>query len=100
MAIMTGLILAGLLTTGAPDMHVASRGLNLSRPGDAAILADRIRTASRDWCAEHRAILTPDQVGDPRVCETEMRRRASATLPMRQRVMFVRAGGQRALNRP
>ena len=101
MAIMTGLMLAGLLATGeAPDMRVESRGLDLARPGEALVLAERIRTASRDWCAAYRVVLTPDQVGDPRVCEAEMRRRASHALPMAQRILFIRAGGQRALNRP
>ena len=97
---MLELVLAGALLTGeAPDMHVDAQGLQMTRPGDALILAGRIRVASRDWCAAHRAFLTPNSVGDPRVCEREMRRRAYNTLPRSNRLDFVRAGGQTALNR-
>lgn len=100
MGLMLELVLAGaLLTSEAPDMHVDAQGLQMTRPGDALILAGRIRVASRDWCAAHRAFLTPNSVGDPRVCEREMRRRAYNTLPRSNRLDFVRAGGQTALNR-
>jgi len=96
-----GLMLAGALLGGpAPDMRVEAQGLNMARAGDPMILAGRIRAASRDWCAAHRAFLTPDSVGDLRVCEREMRRRASNAIPWSQRLAFVRAGGQTALNRP
>ncbi|GAW42361.1 hypothetical protein SH203_02777 [Brevundimonas sp. SH203] len=101
MSLMFAAALAGALFAGeAPDMHVDARGLNMARPGEALILAGRIRVASRDWCALHRAVLTPDSLGDPRVCEREMRRRAYVALPRPQRGDFVRAGGQTALNRP
>jgi UrcA family protein len=101
MSLMTELMLAAALVAGgAPDMRVEAQGLNMARPGEALILAERIRVASRDWCALHRAVLTPDSIGDPSVCEREMRRRASHALPWPHRVQFVRAGGQTALNRP
>ena len=101
MSLMLELMLAGALAAGgAPDMHVDTQGLHMARPGEALILAGRIRVASRDWCAAHRAVLTPDSVGDPLVCEREMRRRAYAALPQPHRINFVRAGGQTALNRP
>nr|WP_316628878.1 UrcA family protein [uncultured Brevundimonas sp.] len=101
MSLMVAAALAGALLAGdAPDMHVDAHGLNTARPGEAMILAGRIRAASRDWCAVHRAVLTPDSIGDARVCEREMRRRAYVALPRVQRVHFVRAGGQTALNRP
>ncbi|WP_292078221.1 MULTISPECIES: UrcA family protein [Brevundimonas] len=84
MGLMIAAALAAALAAGeAPDMHVDAEGLNMARPGEAMILAGRIRAASRDWCAVHRAVLTPDSLGD-----------ASA-----QRMHFVRAGGQTALNR-
>jgi len=99
MATITGLMMAGLLATGgAPDMYVDARGLSMARPGDALVLAERIRSASGAWCATHRAVLTPDHIGDPRVCEREMKRRAIHQVPWAERLLFVRAGGQRALN--
>jgi UrcA family protein len=100
MGLMLGIMLSGVLLTGdAPDMHIDATGLNMARPGEAMILAGRIRVASREWCAAYRQILTPDAAGDSLVCEREMRRRASAALPKSQRIAFVRAGGQTALNR-
>lgn len=100
MGLMIAAALAAALAAGqAPDMHVDAEGLNMARPGEAMILAGRIRAASHDWCAVHRAVLTPDSLGDASVCEREMRRRAYIALPRPQRVHFVRAGGQTALNR-
>ncbi|VXB88326.1 conserved hypothetical protein [Brevundimonas sp. G8] len=100
MGVMLELMVAGALLAGeAPDMHVDAQGLQMARPGDALMLAGRIRVASRDWCAAHRAFLTPNSVGDPLVCEREMRRRAYNALPRSSRLDFVRAGGQTALNR-
>lgn len=100
MGLMLELMLAGALLAGeAPDMHVDAQGLQMARPGDALMLAGRIRGASRDWCAAHRAFLTPNSVGDPLVCEREMRRRAYNALPWSSRLNFVRAGGRTALNR-
>ena len=100
MGLMIAAALAAALAAGqAPDMYVNAEGLNMARPGEAMILAGRIRTASRDWCAVHRAVLTPDSLGDASVCEREMRRRAYVALPRPQRMHFVRAGGQTALNR-
>ncbi|WP_135194300.1 hypothetical protein [Brevundimonas intermedia] len=98
---MLGPMLAAALLAGdAPDMRVDAQGLHMARPGEALILAGRIRVASHEWCAAHRAVLTPDAVGDPLVCEREMRRRAYNALPQPHRTHFVRAGGQTALNRP
>lgn len=98
---MLGLMLAVALLAGdAPDMRVDAQGLHMARPGEALILAGRIRAASHEWCAVHRAVLTPDAVGDPLVCEREMRRRAYSAMPQTHRINFVRAGGQTALNRP
>ena len=101
MSLIAGLTLATTLLAGpAPDMSVQAQGLNLARRDEALILAQRIRVASRDWCALNRAFLTPDSIGDPRVCEQEMRRRAVNAIPRTHRVDFVRAGGRTALNRP
>jgi hypothetical protein len=88
---LMGLMLAAavLAPGGAPSM---------GRTGDAAVLADRIQTASRDWCAQHRAVLTPGDLGLPQVCEREMRRRAYYQLPASERRLFVKAGGRRLLN--
>ena len=98
---MLGLMLAAALLAGdAPDMRFDGQGLHMARPGEALILAGRIRAASHEWCAVHRAGLTPDSVGDPLVCEREMRRRAYNAMPQPHRTNFVRAGGQTALNRP
>lgn len=98
---MLGVILAGALLAGAaPDMRVDAHDLRMARPGEALILAGRIRVASHEWCAVHRAVLTPDSLGDPLVCEREMRRRAYNAMPQTHRTKFVRAGGQTALNRP
>ena len=98
---MLGLMLAAALLAGdAPDMRVDAQGLHMARRDEALILAGRIRVASHEWCAAHRAVLTPDSVGDPLVCEREMRRRAYNAMPQPHRTNFVRAGGQTALNRP
>ncbi|WP_428153347.1 hypothetical protein [Brevundimonas sp.] len=100
MGLMLELMVAGALVAGAaPDMHIDAQGLQMARPGDALMLAGRIRVASRDWCAAHRAFLTPNSVGDPLVCEREMRRRAYNALTRSNRLEFVRAGGRTALNR-
>ena len=100
MTAFTGLMTAAaLLATGpAPDMRVDARDLAMARPGDAAILAERIHAASRSWCASHRAILTPADIGLPRVCEREMKRRAFYQMPAAERRLFVKAGGRRLLN--
>ncbi|MED5538187.1 MAG: UrcA family protein [Pseudomonadota bacterium] len=97
---LMGLMLAAavLAPGGAPDMRVDAKGLSMGRTGDAAVLADRIQTASRDWCAQHRAVLTPGDLGLPQVCEREMRRRAYYRLPASERRLFVKAGGRRLLN--
>ena len=98
---MLGLMLAAaLLAGGAPDMRVDAQGLHMARPDEALILAGPIRAASHEWCAAHRSLLTPNSLGDPLVCEREMRRRAYNAMPQPHRTNFVRAGGQTALNRP
>lgn len=101
MSALMGMMMAGLLATGtAPDMWVDAGDLAMARPGDAAVLAERIQAASRSWCARYRSLLTPNDVGMPSVCEHEMKRRAFYQLPRAQRRLFVQAGGRRTLNRP
>lgn len=98
---LAGMMMAGLLASGgAPDMRLTLEGLDLARPEGAQAAARRIRAASRDWCAVHRRVLTPDALGAPQVCEREMRRRAYREIPPVERRLFVRAGGRRALNQP
>ena len=99
MSALLGIMIAGLLATGtAPEMRVDARDLAMARPGDAAVLAQRIQAASRTWCARYRGVLTPNDMGMPSVCEREMKRRAFYQLPREQRRLFVLAGGRRALN--
>lgn len=50
MGLMIAAALAAALAAGeAADMHVNAEGLNMARPGEAMILAGRIRAASHDW---------------------------------------------------
>ena len=49
MSALMGMMMAGLLATGtAPDMRVDARDLAMARPGDAAVLAQRIQAATNE----------------------------------------------------
>ena len=83
-----------------PVMTVEAADLDLSRPAEAAAFAERVRAASREFCAEHRAVVTPAHVAQPRVCERAMRSAALRELAPERMRAFSRAGGVRLLHRP
>ena len=83
-----------------PVMAVDVADLDLSRPSEAAVFAERLREASRDFCAGHRALVTPRHVAQPRVCERAMRAAALRELSPERARDFRRAGGVSLLYRP
>lgn len=82
-----------------PVMAVDVADLDLSRPSEAAVFAERLREASRDFCAENRALVTPRHVAQPRVCERAMRAAALRVLSPERARDFRRAGGLAILYR-
>lgn len=83
-----------------PVMAVDAADLDLSRQSEAAVFAERVREASRDFCAEHRALVTPRHVAQPRVCERAMRAAALRELSRDRMRAFRQAGGVPLLHRP
>ena len=98
-----------LLTTAAfvlalsgdtpPVMRVPAAGLRLSEPAHAEIFARRLVDQSRNFCAAHIEFLTPDHVGNPRVCERGMALEAVRALSAQRRADFRQAGGRQMLSR-
>ena len=92
--------------TGAPPaspppvMAVKAADLDVSRADEAAVFAERVRQASRTFCAEHRALVTPGHIAQPRVCERAMRAAALRELSPERMRAFSRAGGVPVLYRP
>jgi UrcA family protein len=93
-------VLAALLLSdpAAPTMTVPAAGLDLSRPADAALFAERVATESRRFCAAHRRLVTPEHAA-PGVCERGMARLAVEQLSTPRWRRFVAAGGMRVLSR-
>jgi UrcA family protein len=98
MFLITALAVALAFEPTAPAMTVPAAGLDLSRPADAEVFAERVAAESRRFCAAHRAVITPDQASPP-ACERGMARLAVEGLPTPQWRRFVGAGGMRALSR-
>lgn len=82
-----------------PVMAVDAADLDLAQPSEAAIFAGRVRDASREFCARHRAVVTPRHVFQPRVCERAMRAAALRELSAERMQAFSRAGGVALLHR-
>ena len=80
-----------------PEMRVVVGDLDFARPADQDRFVERVRAASRAFCAEHLEIVTPDRLGDPAVCRIEMRRLAYRALPEAQRQQLASAGRFRAI---
>lgn len=104
--LLSHLLSAALLSAAAvaaPEpgltMRVPAAGLDLSRPADATLFADRIAQESRRFCESHVGVVTPGHVGDRRVCERAMAGEAVSALPSAQWRDFMRAGGAAALRR-
>lgn len=103
--LLTHLVTAAMLALTPPTgsdgltLRVSTAGLDLARPGDAAVLAERIVDESRRFCEANRHVVTPDHVGDPRVCQRAMADAAISALPRDDWRRFARAGGNRAVNR-
>ncbi|WGM31253.1 hypothetical protein [Brevundimonas sp. NIBR11] len=86
---------ASLAPTPAPPMRVAIHGLDFDRHEDVQVFVRRTREASRDYCALHLAVVTPDRMGTPAVCERGMARLAFEALPERIRADLTRSGQSR-----
>ena len=87
------LLAAAVVQTSAPQMHVQIRDLDFAQPAHVALFVDRTRAASRDYCARHIALVTPDRTGDPSLCESGMAYLAARALPA-QSYARLRASGQ------
>ena len=93
------LSVSGVPEPAVPAMTVESRGLDLADADQSARFADQVRAASRDFCAQHRALATPRHVNDPGVCERGMRAAALQQLTPEQLRAFTRSGGLERLHR-
>ncbi len=75
LALAAALSLATLQFPGLPippDMRVAVGDLDLSSRADRDIFEARLDTASRAFCARHRALVTPPHVHAAGYCERGM----------------------------
>ncbi|MFC5343876.1 UrcA family protein [Brevundimonas staleyi] len=94
--LLSALVVATALSqTPAPRMRVAIQDLDLDRPEHVEILVRRTRAASRDYCARHIAVVTPDRMGTPAVCERNMATLAFHALPDHARDSLIRSGQSR-----
>ncbi|WP_029415414.1 UrcA family protein [Brevundimonas bacteroides] len=96
------LILAAALMTPAapsaePELRVAIGDLDFTRPADQDAFVQRVRDASRAFCDRHLEVVTPDRLGDPAICRSEMRRLAYRALPDRQRGEIASTGRYRVI---
>lgn len=89
---------AALLLTPAshpkpePTLRVTIGDLDFARADDIYTFLLRVDTAARAFCAEHRAVVTPSHVGDPRFCEDSLRAMAVRALPSTSWRAVVRSG--------
>lgn len=80
-----------------PELRVAIGDLDFTRPTDQDVFVQRVREASRAFCDRHLYIVTPDRMGDPAICRSEMRRLAYRALPERQRQDIASTGRNRVI---
>jgi len=89
---------AALLLTPAsnpepePTLRIAIGDLDFARADHIDTFLLRVDTATRAFCAEHRAVVTPSHVGDPRFCEDGLRAMAVRALPSTSWRAVVRSG--------
>lgn len=72
-------------TPTPPDMRIAIGDLDLSSRADLDILSTRVEAASRAFCAQHRALVTPPHVRAEGYCERAMTNLALWELPRETR---------------
>lgn len=80
-----------------PELRVAIGDLDFTRPSDQDVFVLRVREASRTFCDRHLHVVTPDRMGDPAICRSEMRRLAYRALPDRQRQDIASTGRYRVI---
>lgn len=94
--LLPALLAAAALThTPAPAMRVTIGDLDFQRSEDVNVFAQRTRTASRAYCARHIAIVTPDRLRAPEVCERAMAGLAFEALPRDAQQALTRSGQSR-----
>lgn len=84
-----------LTNTTAPTMRITIGDLDFQRTEDVDVFAQRTRLASRAYCARHIAIVTPDRLRAPAVCERAMAGLAFEALPQDARLTLTRSGQSR-----
>lgn len=99
MLLTTAAFILALSGDEPPVMRVPAAGLRLSEPAHAEIFARRLADQSRSFCAAHIEFLTPDHVGNPRLCERGMALEAVRAMSAQRRADFRQAGGRRMLAR-
>ena len=89
---------AALLLTPAshpqpePTLRIAIGDLDFARADHIDTFLLRVDAATRAFCAEHRAVVTPSHVGDPSFCEDGLRAMAVRALPSASWRAVVRSG--------
>lgn len=81
--------------TPAPAMHITIGDLDFQRTEDVNVFARRTQIASRAYCARHIAVVTPDRLRSPEVCERAMAGLAFEALPQHARLTLTRSGQSR-----
>lgn len=68
-----------------PEMRVAYAEADLATVRGRALLRNRLDQTARDFCAAHRATVTPQHVRASNYCERSMRAAALRELPLNVR---------------
>lgn len=68
-----------------PEMRVAWTEADLATVRGRALFRNRLDQAARDFCAVHRAVVTPQHVRASNYCERSMRAAAMRELPLNAR---------------
>ena len=93
--LLSAFLAATFAQTPAPQMRVAIHDLDFNRREDVEVFVRRTRLASRRYCARHIAVVTPDRLGTPTVCEQAMASLAFEALPEPARQSLIRSGQSR-----
>lgn len=93
--LLPALLAVVALADTAPTMRVTIGDLDFERPRDVNVFVQRTRIASRAYCARHIAIVTPDRLRTPEVCERAMAGLAFEALPRDTRQTLIRSGQSR-----
>lgn len=68
-----------------PLMRVSYAEAELATPGGRALFRNRLDQTTRDFCAAHRSVVTPQHVRASNYCERTMRAAAMRELPQNVR---------------